>query len=64
MNSQERVRSATEFRRPDRVPVVFWNRFNLGRSRRRDGKVERTAYSPTGKGDFHVPEKFAKLWGR
>jgi hypothetical protein len=38
--------------------------FNLGRTRVRDGKVERTAFSPTGKDDFHVPEKFAKLWGR
>jgi hypothetical protein len=38
--------------------------FNLGRSRVRDGKAERTAFSPTGKGDFHVTEKFAKLWGR
>lgn len=38
--------------------------FNLGRSRVRDGTVERTAFSPTGKEDLHVPEKFAKLWGR
>lgn len=30
----------------------------------RDGGTERTAFSPTGKDDFHVPEKFAKLWGR
>ena len=37
--------------------------FNLGRLRVRDGKTERTAYSPTGKDDFRVPEKFAKLWG-
>jgi hypothetical protein len=38
--------------------------FNLGRSRVRDGRVERTAYSPTRRGDFHIPESFAKLWGR
>jgi hypothetical protein len=38
--------------------------FNLGRSRVRDGHTERTAFSPTGMDDFHVPEKFAKLWGR
>lgn len=38
--------------------------FNLGRGRLRDGKFERTAFSPSGKDDFHVPEKFAKLWGR
>lgn len=37
--------------------------FNLGRLRVRDGKPERTAYSPTGQDDFRVPEKFAKLWG-
>lgn len=38
--------------------------FNLGRTRVHDGKTERTAFSPTGKDDFHVTEKFAKLWGR
>lgn len=38
--------------------------FNLGRVRVREAKVERTAFSPTGKDDFHVTEKFAKLWGR
>jgi hypothetical protein len=38
--------------------------FNVGRTRVRDGKFERTAFSPTGKDDFHVTEKFAKLWGR
>ncbi|MBX7211159.1 MAG: DUF4838 domain-containing protein [Verrucomicrobiaceae bacterium] len=38
--------------------------FNLGRTRVRDGKTERTAFSPTGKDDLHVTEKFAKLWGR
>jgi hypothetical protein len=38
--------------------------FNLGRTRLRDSKTERTAFSPTGKDDFHVTEKFAKLWGR
>jgi hypothetical protein len=30
----------------------------------RDGKVEHTAFSPTSKDDFHITEKFAKLWGR
>ena len=34
------------------------------RTRVRSGKTKRTAFSPTGKDDFHVPEKFAKLWGR
>lgn len=38
--------------------------FNLGRCRVREGKVERTAFSPTGKETLHVPERFAKLWGR
>ena len=38
--------------------------FNPGRSRVRDGKVERTAYSPAGNDNLHTPEKFAKLWGR
>lgn len=38
--------------------------FNVGRTRVRDDKVERTAFSATGKDDFHVTEKFAKLWGR
>ncbi len=38
--------------------------FNLGRLRIRDGKTERTAYSPTGTDDFRVPEKFGKLWSR
>ena len=30
----------------------------------RGEETERTAFSPTGKDVFHVPEKFAKLWGR
>jgi hypothetical protein len=38
--------------------------FNLGRTRFRGIKVERTAFSPTGTNNFHVTEKFAKLWGR
>lgn len=38
--------------------------FNLGRYRVRDNKAERTAYSPTGQDTLHVPERFAKLWGR
>jgi len=38
----------------------LWH-FHRGRSRVRNGKVERTAFSPTGKVDFHVTKKFAKL---
>jgi hypothetical protein len=38
--------------------------FNLVRVRVRNGKVERTAYSPTGDGDVRDPAKFAKLWTR
>jgi hypothetical protein len=38
--------------------------FNLVRARVRDGKTERTAYSPTGDGDIRDPAKFAKLWTR
>ncbi|MFO1006909.1 MAG: DUF4838 domain-containing protein [Planctomycetaceae bacterium] len=38
--------------------------FNLGRLRIRDSKSERTAFSPTGRDDFRVPEKFGKLWGK
>ncbi|WP_170266753.1 DUF4838 domain-containing protein [Brevifollis gellanilyticus] len=38
--------------------------FNLGRQRVRGANIERTAYSATGKDDFHVPEKFGKLWGK
>lgn len=38
--------------------------FNLCRQRVRSNDVERSAYSPTGKDDFYVPEKFAKLWGK
>ncbi|HEY1050352.1 MAG TPA: DUF4838 domain-containing protein [Prosthecobacter sp.] len=37
---------------------------NVGRQRVRAGSIERTAYVPTGKDSFHVPEKFAKLWGK
>ena len=47
-----------------RPKELFPWHFNLGRGRVRDGKVERTAFSPTGKDEIHVPEKFAKLWGR
>lgn len=43
---------------------LFPWRFNIGRTRIRDGKPERTAYSPTGKDAFNVPEQFAKLWGK
>lgn len=38
--------------------------FNLGRVRIRDGRPERSAYSPTGQDEFRVPEKFGKLWGK
>jgi hypothetical protein len=48
----------------ERPKELFPWHFNLGRTRVRNGKTERTAFSPTGKDDFHVPEKFAKLWGR
>lgn len=37
---------------------------NVGRQRVRGSVIERTAFSPTGKDDFYVPEKFAKLWGK
>jgi hypothetical protein len=30
----------------------------------RGATIERTAFSATGKDDFYVPEKFAKLWGK
>ena len=36
--------------------------FNLCRQRVRGTTTERTACSATGKDDFYVPEKFAKLW--
>lgn len=39
-------------------------RFNIGRIRMAGGKIERTAYSPSGKEELRVPEKFAKLWGK
>jgi hypothetical protein len=38
--------------------------FNVCRQRVRGSDIERTAYSPTGKEDFRVPEKLAKLWGK
>ena len=38
--------------------------FNLCRQRVRGTNSERTAYSATGKEDFYVTEKFAKLWGK
>lgn len=38
--------------------------FNLCRQRIREGKPERTAFSPTGQDHFRVPEKFGKLWGK
>ncbi len=44
--------------------ALFPWHFNLGRQRVRGKNIERTAFSPTLKPDFHVPEKFAKLWGK
>ena len=38
--------------------------FDLCRQRVRGTSIERTAFSATGKDDFYVPEKFAKLWGK
>jgi len=38
--------------------------FNVGRQRVRGGDVERTAFSPTGTGEFEVLERFAELWSR
>jgi len=38
--------------------------FNVCRQRVRGTSIERTAFSATGKDDFYVPEKFAKLWGK
>lgn len=38
--------------------------FNLGRVRLRNGRAERTAYSPTGGDDLRAPEKFGKLWSK
>jgi hypothetical protein len=38
--------------------------FNVCRQRVRGADIERTAYSATGKDDFRVTEKFAKLWGK
>lgn len=38
--------------------------FNVGRERVRGADVERTAYVPTGEASFHVPERFARLWGK
>jgi hypothetical protein len=43
---------------------LFQWHFNLGRLRVRDGRPERTAYSPTGADDFRVPARYAKLWSR
>ena len=37
---------------------------NVCRQRVRGSSIERTAFSATGKDDFYVPEKFAKLWGK
>lgn len=44
--------------------ALFPWHFNLGRQRVRGTTIERTAYVPTNKATFHVPEKFAKLWGK
>lgn len=48
----------------ERPKELFPWHFNLGRTRVRNAQTERTAFSPTGKTDLRVPEKFAKLWGR
>jgi uncharacterized protein DUF4838 len=48
---------------PQPKDLFPWH-FNLGRQRVRGSSIERTAYSPTGKDHFHVPEKFAKMWGK
>ena len=36
--------------------------FNICRQRVQGDNLELTAFSPTGKESFHVPEKFARLW--
>ncbi len=38
--------------------------FNVGRQRVREGIVQLSAYSPTGKEDFLVPEKFAHMFAK
>lgn len=43
---------------------LFPWRINVCRQRVRGTTTERTAYSPTGKDNFYLPEKFAKLWGK
>ena len=48
----------------DQPKDLFPWHFNLCRQRVRGSTIERTAYSATGKDDFYVPEKFAKLWGK
>lgn len=48
----------------ERPKELFPWHFNLGRTRLRNAHPERTAFSPTNKDTLHVPEKFAKLWGR
>lgn len=48
----------------DRPKELFPWHFNLGRSRVHGAGMERTAFSPTEAGDFHVPAKFARMWGR
>jgi hypothetical protein len=48
----------------DRPKDLFPWHFNLCRQRVRGKEIERTAYSPTGKDEFYVLEKLAKLWGK
>jgi hypothetical protein len=48
----------------DRPKDLFPWHFNLCRQRVRGSMIERTAYSATGKDDFYVLEKLAKLWGK
>ena len=48
----------------DQPKDLFPWHFNLCRQRVRGSTIERTAYSATGKDEFYVPEKFAKLWGK
>lgn len=43
---------------------LFPWRFNIGRVRVNGGKVERTAFSQTGRDELRAPEKYAKLWGK
>ena len=46
-----------------RVLDIFPWHFNFGRGSVRDGHIEHTDFSLTGKDDYHFSEKSAKLWG-